>query len=74
MSTCPACDRAQTNPRTGVYQAGCRGCEVRAIAQAPHHIRQQAYAQKPPGELEQFKADVLAEFKRIVGHVVRGES
>ncbi len=63
--TCPACDRAQTKPTSGIYQANCRGCEVRAIAQSPDHIRRQAYAQQPPEQVAAFKADVLAEFKRI---------
>jgi hypothetical protein len=63
--SCLACERAITHPRSGIYTANCRGCEVRAIAQSPKHIREQAYEQQPEELREQFKADVLAEFKRI---------
>ncbi|HSX63428.1 MAG TPA: hypothetical protein VLF15_01740 [Pseudoxanthomonas sp.] len=65
--TCPACDRAKTHPRTGIYQSGCYGCEVRAIAQSPKHIREQAYAQQPDDWRAQFKADVATEYRRING-------
>lgn len=32
---CPACERAESNPLTGIYQAGCMHCDARAIAQSP---------------------------------------
>jgi hypothetical protein len=30
--TCPACESAEQNPTSGLYQANCDGCRVRAIA------------------------------------------
>jgi hypothetical protein len=32
---CPACDRANVHPLTGIYQAGCLDCEARSLAQSP---------------------------------------
>lgn len=33
--TCEACQRAQINPRTGMYQADCMECTARALANSP---------------------------------------
>lgn len=33
--TCPACTRAEADPRSSLYQAGCRNCEARSLAQSP---------------------------------------
>lgn len=30
--TCKACETAQKNPRTGMFQAGCPECSARALA------------------------------------------
>lgn len=30
--TCAACDRAQQNPMTGIFKAGCDECKARALA------------------------------------------
>ncbi len=30
--TCPACERAQQNPLTGIYRADCDECKARALA------------------------------------------
>lgn len=30
--TCKACETAQKNPRTGMFQAGCQECTARALA------------------------------------------
>lgn len=67
MSNCPACERAAVHPRTGIYQANCKGCEIRSIAQSPAHVRAQAYAQQPHDELAAYKAAVMAEYRRITG-------
>jgi len=40
--TCPACERAQENPRTGLYQAKCISCEARAMAQSPGAFQREA--------------------------------
>lgn len=33
--TCPACQRANTKPNTGMIQAGCPGCTARDLARGP---------------------------------------
>jgi len=33
--TCPACDIAESRPRTGHYTAGCLECTARGLAQDP---------------------------------------
>ncbi len=63
--TCPACEQAMTDPFAGLVYASCRGCDVRTASQAPGYIRKLLYAARPIDDVEQFKADVLAEFKRI---------
>lgn len=30
---CPACESAEQNPHSGLYQSECEGCKIRAIAQ-----------------------------------------
>lgn len=43
MSTCHACQTAETNPLTGLYHSDCLGCKERAIAQGiPFHRAQGA--------------------------------
>ena len=36
---CDACERAVVKPDTGRFNAGCKRCEDRALAQAPKHHR-----------------------------------
>ena len=36
--TCPACDRA-SRELSGMFKAGCRGCEARAVARSPQFFR-----------------------------------
>jgi hypothetical protein len=33
--TCKACDNATRHPSSGLYQAACKGCAARALAQSP---------------------------------------
>jgi hypothetical protein len=33
--SCQACERADANPLSGRYQADCKGCAARALAQGP---------------------------------------
>lgn len=40
--TCPACIRAEHNPRTGIYQSGCANCDARALAQSPQAHQREA--------------------------------
>jgi len=41
MTVCPACERAEKNIRTGIFQAHCMPCEARAIAVGPEaHARE----------------------------------
>lgn len=35
MSSCPSCAKAEKVPDYPMYQAACKGCAVRAIAQGP---------------------------------------
>ena len=35
---CPACDRA-SRELCGLFKAGCRGCEARAVARSPQFFR-----------------------------------
>jgi hypothetical protein len=34
MNGCPACQEAEHNPHTGIYQHGCMPCQARALAQS----------------------------------------
>ncbi len=36
--TCHACERAESNPRTGLYQANCPECKARALANSPQYF------------------------------------
>jgi len=33
--TCWGCSKAEENPQTGAYSAGCKECTARALAQSP---------------------------------------
>jgi hypothetical protein len=35
VTGCKACEEAETNPRTSIYQHGCQQCQARALAQSP---------------------------------------
>lgn len=43
--TCPDCTAAAQKWTWGGYRAGCADCQVRAIANAPRHIREIRYDQ-----------------------------
>lgn len=66
---CSSCNAAAIDWTHGGYQAGCRGCEVRAVAGAPKRVREQRYAQvaHADGEsaMQAYRADVMAEYRRI---------
>lgn len=36
--TCEACEHAKDNPQTGMYQANCRECTARALANSPQYF------------------------------------
>jgi L-alanine-DL-glutamate epimerase-like enolase superfamily enzyme len=67
--TCVDCTAAATDWTWGGYTASCHDCEVRAIAQAPRHIREQAFEQlRVKGGMravQDLQADVRAEFERV---------
>jgi hypothetical protein len=67
--TCPACQSAALNWRSGAVQADCRGCDVREVAQAPRHVREARYTairqNHGYGIALAFRNDVNAEFARI---------
>lgn len=35
VATCEPCTRAEANPRSGIYQTGCKECESRMLAHSP---------------------------------------
>jgi len=43
--TCQDCDRASRTWNWHGYRADCADCQVRAIAQAPRHLRELRYDQ-----------------------------
>ena len=43
--TCPDCARAATTWNWHGYRADCADCQIRAIAQAPRHLREIRYDQ-----------------------------
>lgn len=43
--TCPDCTRAATTWNWHGYRNGCPDCQIRAIAQAPRHLREIRYDQ-----------------------------
>ena len=38
MSECEACTKAESNPASGLYHAGCDGCKRRAMRSAPSYF------------------------------------
>lgn len=36
--TCPACQEAERNPLTGMYQSGCLECSARALSHGPAYF------------------------------------
>lgn len=66
MTDCVACDRARTDPNTGVTQLGCRGCLVRRLAKAPKFAREAEWARiSDPDDCRALKAEVLREVARL---------
>lgn len=64
-ATCGACESARTNPHAFEYWAGCIGCEVRSVSNAPKHLREAFYQRiADPIERQAFVDAVGAEFKR----------
>lgn len=39
MSDCEACTKAESNPHSGLYHAGCDGCKSRAMRSAPSYFK-----------------------------------
>lgn len=46
--TCEACAIAEQNPISGLYQADCMGCKVRAVASSPQWAEAEAMQQITP--------------------------
>ena len=59
--TCPACAEAERNPMTGLYQANCLECKVRAIAQSPEYHRSMQIGR------------LTAEYKRVLTLAIGGD-
>lgn len=49
MTPCPACETAAVNPITGMYYAGCSGCEMRAARQSPSYHAHMSNLKRTPG-------------------------
>jgi hypothetical protein len=56
---CPSCLAAESDPLTGLYHAGCRDCEIRAVAGSPMFARVMAGRQMTP--------EWLAALERVAG-------
>lgn len=69
MSPCPACEAARTRKHAGgIQMRGCRGCQVRRIANAPPHVRDDTFWSIGDSvKRSRFEADVLAEQQRSKG-------
>lgn len=67
--TCPDCTRAATTWNWHGYRNECPDCQIRAMAQAPKHIRELRYDQirKQGGEQAEaaIRQRVREEFARI---------
>jgi hypothetical protein len=72
---CTDCTAAASDWRWAGFAASCPGCEARALAHAPRHIREQAYKQlQTKGGMRavhDLQADVRAEFERM--HKLRAQ-
>ena len=56
---CTACADAAADPRSGLFHAGCSGCEARSLATSPGYMASVA-AMK-------FRADYAAALRAIAG-------
>lgn len=64
-TACTSCLTAESNPMTGLQTAFCRGCEIRAISNAPRFLREQMLeAISDPSERDQIRAAAGAEYRR----------
>lgn len=63
MTQCPACEKAKTNPLTGLTKAGCSGCAIRELARSP------LYHAGGPGRL---RDDYDIELAKIFGTDLHG--
>jgi hypothetical protein len=67
--TCPACDRAKTDPNCGAVYIGCHGCQIRRMAIAPHHVLSAFYGRvmekHGPAKQLEVQAEVEAERARM---------
>ena len=62
--TCPACDKAKTEP-TGLYYSNCAGCDQRALRQAPSYFDHMQNLKRTPG---------LEDRRHYLREVARNES
>lgn len=46
--TCPSCTAAESDPHTGLYHAGCKPCQARAIAGSMEHARARSVGKLTP--------------------------
>lgn len=58
---CPACQTAEKNPQTGLFQADCQACKVRAVAQGPEFHNSQRIGR------------LTAEYRRVLTLAIGGD-
>jgi len=67
--TCPDCLKAKVSHRWAGYRSDCAQCQIRSIANAPRHIRDQRYSQieKACGQAaaHELKQSVREEYARL---------
>lgn len=59
--TCQACQSAEKNPATGLFQSDCPECKVRAVAQGPEFHNAQRIGR------------LTAEYKRVLTLAIGGD-
>lgn len=65
--TCGACDRAQTNPMTGRYHAGCTECAARALAQSADFFSSKTAGQRTK-DYQAALTKIFGEGQEDAGH------
>lgn len=67
MTPCPACTTAAVNPHTGMFYAGCTGCEIRAAFKSPEHHDHMKNLKTIPGSLD--RREYIAAVERRSGPI-----
>ena len=54
--SCDACTAAETDPSTGLTQAGCRGCTARELANGIEHAEARMLGKMTPRYMAKLRA------------------